>query len=112
MYLVLRMRDTLPGTTVFIMGYTAFVILVAVFFVSYDIVSVIQGSEDIVKNLQSPQHGYYKMAGPEVKNGLLQAARALKPLEIPVGNFATFGFGVTQVMYEEVLNELLFLLTL
>ena len=112
LYLVLRSDDTLPKANAFIMGYTAFVILVALFFVSYDVVSVIQGSEDIVKNLQSRQHEYYNLIGPDMKTELLKTARALKPLEIPVGNFATFGFGVTEVIYEEILNQLLFLLTL
>ena len=111
LYLVLR-NDSLPTIVVLIMSYTAFVILLAIFFVSYDIVAIIQASEDVVQNLLNPQHEYYRDADPLVKAGLLKAARALKPVELPVGHFATFSFGVTQVIYEEILNQLLFLLSL
>ena len=66
--------------------------------------SVAQGSEEIVKNLQSRQHEYYRMMKPEVKAELLKTGKAIKPLEIPAGNFATFGFGVTRVVYEIILK--------
>ena len=110
-YLVLR-NQSLPRVVGLIMTYTAVVILVSIFIVSLDVMAIIQASEGVVQNLLSPQHGYYRDADPIVKAGLLKAARALRPIELPIGHFAKFDLGVTQVMYEEMLNQLLFLLAL
>ena len=52
------------------------------------------------------------MIQPAVRAGLLKAATAPEPLGIPVESIVTFGFGVTQVIDEEILNQLLFLLGL
>ena len=80
----------------------------------YDAVVVKRSTEEVLSRLQSRTSGYYQhvMHQPAAKAEFMRRCRALQPIRLTIGDFTEFTLEVVMNIWEEVLNQLLFLLSL
>ena len=80
----------------------------------YDAVVVKRTTDEVLANLQSRTSGYYRMLLDQ-KAGKVQfvrSCRALQPIRLTIGDLSEFTLEVVMNIWEEVFNQLLFLLSL
>ena len=93
--------------------FVAAVILGVVFWLSFDTVLVIRGTEELLGKLRTlDRAGRERRVTDLTQLRFLKRAKACRPLEIPVGSFGEFSLEVPVIMGDEILNQLLFLLSL
>ena len=90
---------------------TAFNIMVIIFWLCYDTVLLVRASEDIMSQLISHDAEYLKQMPRAMRIQALKRARAMKALEFPVGEFAEFSLDLPVTLWDEILNQVLFLLS-
>ena len=95
-------------TAIFIGGVS--VLMGVATMLSVDLVKTIRASEEIIGELQSISALPSGLLKTE-RMQLLKTAKAYKPLALQFGIFADFSLDVPIVMWEEVINQLLFLLS-
>ena len=91
------------------------VALVSVFIITwlfYDAVGTKRGADEVLANLQSRTAGYYRRLGPAQKRELLRRSRAIQPVYLDIGQFTEISLEVPMNLWDEVINQLLFLLSL
>lgn len=109
--------ETLPSVasvSIFYIFYpnTTFHSIFIIFWISYDLVALIRASEDIIGQLLSHDAEYLRQFSRETRIQLLKGARVMMVIEFPVGSFADFSLVLPVVTWEEIVNQVLFLLTL
>ena len=102
-----------PAIFNFCFLFVGAVILGVIYWLSYDIVLVIRGTEELLGRLRT----FHRRATEHRARDLtqlrfLKRSQACRPLEIPVGTFGEFSLDVPVIMGDEILNQLLFLLSL
>ena len=90
---------------------TAFNNMLIIFWVCYDVVLLIRASEDIMGQLLSHHADYLKPMPRAMRVRILKRARAMKVLEFPLGDFGEFSLNLPVAIWEEILNQVLFLLS-
>ena len=110
-YVTLRHTD-LPWFVYIFFPYCGVTCLAFIFWVAYDVVSVQRESEAILGLLQSTSGSYLGRLGREERLAMVKRAKAMRPLAFNVGNFNEFSLAVPLGAWDEMLNQLLFLLTL
>ena len=90
---------------------SAFNLMFILFWMCYDMVRLIRASEYIIGQLLSHDAEYLKSMPRAVRIQVLKTARAMKPLEFPLGDFAEFSLNLPVTIWEEILNQVLFLLS-
>ena len=80
----------------------------------YDAVVVKRTTDEVMANLQSRTSGYYRTlrGNPAGKAEFMRRCRALQPIRLTIGDFTEFTLEVVMNIWEEVFNQLLFLLSL
>ena len=78
----------------------------------YDGVLSKRAADEVLANLQSRTAGYYARLGPAEKMELLRRSRALQPVYLGIGQFTEISLEVAMNVWDEVINQLLFLLSL
>ena len=77
------------------------------FWTSYDIVIAIRASEHVIGRLQSISSGKKQL---DSFRDISKRCKAHRPVNIPIGSFGAFSIEVPIIMWDEILNQLLFLL--
>ena len=90
----------------------AVVTIIVVTWLIYDAVSAKRSADEVLANLQSRTTRYYERLEPEGKIELERKGRALQPVQLRIGEFAEFSLHVVATIWNEVVNQLIFLLTL
>ena len=92
----------------------AVIILGVIFWTSYDAVLVIRGTEELLGKLRTfhDRRSDASCRSETLRQQLLKRAKACRPVEIPVGSYGEFSLDVPVIMWDEILNQLLFLLSL
>lgn len=78
-----------------------------IFWTSYDIVQVIRASEQVMGQLHSISSRNKQL---EYLRYFSKRSKALWPVNLPIGSFGKFSIEVPIIMWDEILNQLLFLL--
>lgn len=87
------------------------VILTIIFWGSYDFVLVIRASEEVIGKLASFDNRRDSGISGLQRQRFLKRAKACRPLEVPIGTFGEFSLEVPVIWWDEILNQLLFLLS-
>ena len=89
----------------------AFDAMFAVSWLVYDGVMVKRTGETVLGKLQSQSEPFYWRLSLDQRKELSRRARALRPVKLSFGNFADASLEVLANIWDEVFNQLLFLLT-
>ena len=111
LYFPLKHAEILPGFLSGAFAYLAVGLVVTVLWICLDTINVSKASDSIRYKLQSKPSSRLQVDEWRQKTAL-KRAKALCPLAVPVGNFGTMSLNVPVVFVEEILNQLLLLLTL
>ena len=79
---------------------------------SYDSFKAIQSSEDLLRTLRSANKSYLNQLPRWERAELLRRARAMKPLHSHIGNFCKYDISAMFGIWNEIINQLLFLLSI
>ena len=72
-----------------------------------------RSGDEVLSRLQSRTAGVYRtLREPAEKREFMSSSRALQPVRLAIGEFTEATLGVVVSIWEEVLNQLLFLLAL
>ena len=112
LYFPLKHSEIIPGYLSAGFAYLGAGLLVTVIWLCIDVlVNVNKASEDVISKLRSmpssPRNPLEKLR----LKGVLKRAKALTPLTVPIGDFGTMSLDVPVVFVEEIINQLLFFLT-
>ena len=91
---------------------SAVVLLFTLFRVCYVAVVAKRACDDVLGKLQSRTAGYFSRLAPVEKREMIRRGRALQPVYIGMGEFSEITLEVSMSIWDEILNQLLFLLTL
>ena len=87
-------------------------LLLLTFWLPYQFVLAVRASEDVVGVLTSLKDIYSGELSLNERKYLARKAKATRILGYRMGGFGNFSFDVPVVMWDEILNQLLFLLSL
>ena len=102
----------LINLVVALVGIVCLGFLFHTFWASWDGLEAIRMSEDLVRKLRSPEETYLKALPKMERLWLLKRARAIKPLHIQIGNFSTYDQDALFAIWNEIINQLVFLLSI
>ena len=112
MYATIRHRNDLPWFIYYSNVFVGVVITLATAWFFYDLLTGIQNSEDVVGRLQDPtdalKSGLYKR---EELDGFRRRAKAMRPLRVSLWVFSEATLDLPVAMWDEILNQLFFLLS-
>lgn len=91
---------------------TAFTLMLIIFWLSYDLVLITRDSEDIMSQLLSYEAQHLRHMSKRERTEAMKRAKAMRVIEFPIGEFADFAISVPVAIWEEILNQVLFLLEL
>ena len=78
----------------------------------YDVVMMGRESEEAMENLKLKTHPFFHHLEPAERKYLFCSARALRPVGVTIGQFSDMTFEGLVGVWEEILNQFLFLLSL
>ena len=111
MYATIRNTD-LPLLLYLIFPYMTVVITVIMFDICLDGVQAIIAAEDVLSRLKSTEMGYLSRMTVEEKMAMLKRAKALRIVSASVGIFGEYSMDVPVAAWDEIVNQIMFLLTL
>ena len=85
---------------------------IIIFLGCYELVITSRDSEEILGQLRSLDAPYLRGMPIAARKRLLKRGRALRAIELPVGEFADFSLTVPIALWDEMVNQLMFLLSL
>ena len=91
--------------------YTAFTLMFVIFWMCYDTVLVVRASEDVMGQLLSHDAKYLRTMSRAERIKVLKRAKAMKVLEFPIGDFSEFSLNLPVNVWDEIINQVLFLLS-
>ena len=105
-------RPEVPAWLSFCFLFVAVVSLGVIFWMVYDMVLIARASDDVLGKLKtftgdSGENGISDLQ----RLGFVKRAKACRPIEIPIGTFGDASLDVPVIMMDEILNQLLFLLS-
>ena len=101
----------LPLVFYVIFPYTAFTLMLVLFWACYDIVRLIRASEDVMGQLLSHNATYLRSMSRAERMKVLKRAKAMKILEFPIGEFSEFSLTLPVNIWDEIINQVVFLLS-
>ena len=90
---------------------TAFTLMLIIFWLCYDALLITRDSEDIMSQLLSFEAPYLRSVSKAGRIRVMKRAKAMRVIEFPIGEFADFSISLPIVLWEEILNQVLFLLS-
>ena len=88
-------------------------IMGVVLWICYDVVVVKRLADEVLGRLQDVKGlKFFGQLEKQRQMEMLRQGRALRPLSLRVGEFSEFSFAVTYNIWDEILNQLLLLLSL
>ena len=114
-YIMIRPGD-MPTWILLIIYNLGIMIFGLVFWICYQVVLVIRASEDIIRVLTTIEvgqrsHGGMGVTSLALKKYIRIRGKATRPLNYRIGEFNDFTLDVPIGIWDEILNQLLFLLT-
>ena len=101
----------LPLIVYVIFPYTAIIVMIIIFWQSYDMLRIIRASEHIMGGLWKHEAPYFhKMARAE-RIEMMKRSKAMRPLGFPVAD-SEFSLNLPIDTWNEIVNQTLFLLSL
>ena len=85
--------------------------MLVVFWLCYDIVLLTRDSECMKAQLWSHEAPYARLTPKSEMTCAMKRAKALRVIEIPVGNFSDFSINLPIAIWDEIVNQVLFLLS-
>ena len=110
-YLTMKHTD-LPWYIYSMFPYTGVLVFGMLFTLGYDGILTIRASEASLTKLRSAEMQYFRLMPNQERAALIKRAKAFRPAFFSVGNFTEFNMDVPIGQWDEILNQLLFLLTL
>ena len=90
----------------------AMVALFVVFRMCFNAVVAKMTGDEVLGNVQLRTARFYYRPGPAERKELMRRAKALQPVRVAIGEFAEITMEVYVSIVDEILNQLLFLLSL
>ena len=90
----------------------AFATILILSWLWYDVVMLKRESEETMEKLQSKMHKFLWHLKPAERKYLFRSARALRPASVTIGQFSDMTYEGLVGVWEEILNQFLFLLSL
>ena len=78
----------------------------------YECVSFTQESQQIIERLVSMEQSHLRGMTRKEREAAVKKAKAFRPVLIPIGGFCNVSMAVLEVSWEEILNQVLFLLSM
>ena len=104
-------RPEVPAWLSFCFLFEAIVVFGVIFWVAYDIALIGRACEEVLGKLKSFDEGWRGNGISDLQRSrFIKRARACRPIQIPIGSFGEFSLDVPVIMWDEILNQLLFLL--
>lgn len=91
---------------------TAFALTAIMFWGFLEFIRSVRDSEEILGKLRSKQAPYLRRLPSADRVKVLKRAQAMRAIELPVGEFADLSITVCVTLWEEIVNQVLFLLSL
>ena len=110
-YLTIRHTDV-PLYIYCLFPYIGALFTFMLFDMCYDGILVIRASEDSLTKLRSAEKQYFLRMPIHERMATMKRAKALRPAYFSVGSFTEFTMDVPVGVWDEIVNQLLFLLTL
>ena len=101
----------LPFFLYIVFPYVAVTLMLIIFWISYDAVVVTRSFEDVLAQLLSHDAAYLGQMGRKERTRVMKRARAMRPVNFPIGEFADFSMNFPFAVWDEILNQVLFLLS-
>ena len=106
-------RPEIPAWLKVCFLFVAAVSLGVIFWAVYDMVLIARASEEVLGKLKTFDGGWREAGISNLQRlRFVKRAKACRPLDIPVGTFGDVSLGVPVIMWDEILNQLIFLLSL
>ena len=86
-------------------------LMLIVFWVCFDAIHIVRVSEDIIGRLQSGHEGHIRSLPRAVRIQVLKRAKILKRIKFDVGDFTELTLNLPMAMWEEIMNQVLLLLS-
>ena len=86
--------------------------LFGIFWICLDAVLAKRTGDEVLANLQLRTARYFSWLGTVEKKEMMRRAKALQPKHVALGEFAEITMGVAVSINDEILNPLLFLISL
>ena len=112
LYIPLRYSQGIPGFMSAGFTYLALAMLAVVLCGLTDVLGATRNSESVIRSLQSKRISSIGHVQLSEHPELLKRAKVLRPVAIPIGSFGNVTLSAPVAFLEEILNQLLFLLSL
>ena len=112
LYIPLQYSQVIPGFMSAGLTYLALAFLAVVVWGLTDLLEATRNSESIILALQSKRKSSLGHLQLSEHMELLRRAKVLRPVAIPIGSFGNVALSTPVAFLEEILNQLLFLLSL
>ena len=94
-------RPESPAWLSFCFLFVSAVILGVVFWMTYDMVLVARASEEVLRRIKSFDERWRENGISDLQRlGLLKRAKALRPIEVPIGAFGAMSLDVPVMMWD------------
>ena len=90
---------------------TAFTLLLIIFWISYDEVLITRDSEDVLGQLWSYEVPYLRSMPKRERTKIMKRSKAMRIIDFPIGEFADLTINFPVAVWDEILNQVLFLLS-
>ena len=115
--IVIALYISLRHSDIAILIYLAFVclgvsLLILLFWFSFEFIALIRSTEAIVATLNSRDQAYFVQLSPDEQRFLTKCGKATRQAVIEIGDFVEYSIDCPIGFWDEILNQLIFLLTL
>ena len=110
-YITLRHTD-IPILIYIGVACTGFSLLILLFWFALETISCIQSAEAIVATLNTKDQPYFLELPPMEWRYLTKYGKATRQLVFDIGDFTDYSIAVPITIWDEILNQLIFILTL
>ena len=95
----------------FFFANTAISLIVIMFWSCYDFLQITRDSEDVKGQLLSFEAPHLREMSKAERTRVVKRAKAMRAIETPVGIFADFSISLPLALWDEIVNQVLFLLS-
>ena len=111
LYVVLR-REGIPGWLAIVSGYAGLMLGGIFLWDQYKAVSGMRLADDLAQRLTSTREEYFRRLAPEQQRYFVKLGKAVRVPRFEFGSFMEYSFEVPLTILDEILGQLLFLLSL
>ena len=101
----------LPPIIYLVYPNTAFTLMLMIFWICYDGVRIMRASGEVIDGPRSANAGYLRPSSRAMRMQVLKRAKVMREIEFAVGEFTIVTLNLPIAVWEEILNQVLFLLS-